>query len=115
MSQTCPTCGKPVDPLRSRFVRVVEGKVVAYDSEVCRAAAETKPTVMPATAVKTRTPATGIPTGISPSLETGPVIEIVKEPTAKTSRSSRSSPRVETPPPIEDGSLDPWNAGDEAH
>jgi hypothetical protein len=28
-------CGKPVDPLRSRHVRVIGGKVAAYCSEDC--------------------------------------------------------------------------------
>ncbi|MBL9014267.1 MAG: HEAT repeat domain-containing protein [Myxococcales bacterium] len=124
---TCPTCQKPVDPLRSRFVKVRDGKVVAYCSAEHMQASETKPTAMPvatgpaAAEKRARTPASGIPAGTSPSLETGPVIEVVKDrkdatapvaakPVAKT---RRSEPRIATPPPIEDGSLDPWNAGEE--
>ncbi len=34
----CPVCGKPVDPLRSRFVRVVGVKVTAYCSAECHQA-----------------------------------------------------------------------------
>lgn len=114
---TCPTCNKPVDPLRSRFVKVRDGKVVAYCSAEHMQEAETKPTAVPVAAVKerTRTPASGIPAGTSPSLETGPVIEVVKDKTApaETKKAARSSPRIATPPPVEDGSLDPWNAGEE--
>lgn len=34
-ASVCPTCGKPVDALRSRHVRVHGGKVAAYCSEEC--------------------------------------------------------------------------------
>ena len=47
-SQTCPTCGKDVDPLRARSVSVRDGKVVAYCSAPCAQAAESRPVVMPA-------------------------------------------------------------------
>lgn len=119
---TCPTCNKPVDTLRSRFVKVRDGKVVAYCSAEHMQEAETKPTIVPPTAKeRARTPASGIPSGTSPTLETGPVIEVVKDKTVPTEtkpadkprKSTRSEPRIATPPPIEDGSLDPWNAGEE--
>lgn len=35
---TCPACEQPVDPLRARHLAVVEGRVVPYCSEPCRAA-----------------------------------------------------------------------------
>lgn len=102
MSQNCPTCGKPVDALRSRFVNVRDGKVVAYDSEACRAAAETRPTQVP---VRARTPAAGVPTAANVQLESGPVIEIIRETSSAAVRQ----------PPVADGSLDPWASGSEAH
>ncbi len=80
MSQPCPICGKPVDAIRSRFVNVRDGKVVAYDSEECRSAAETRPTQIPVSPVARRTPASGVVTHATPPLESGPVIEIVREP-----------------------------------
>jgi HEAT repeat protein/YHS domain-containing protein len=32
----CPVCGKPVDAVRARFVRVVAGQVIAYCSNECK-------------------------------------------------------------------------------
>ena len=65
---SCPSCGKPVDALRSRHVGVRAGKVVAYCSAECLAAQDTRPTA--------------VPKGMTPSLETGPVIEVVRESSA---------------------------------
>ncbi len=53
MNTSCPTCNKPVDPLRSRHVKVRDGKVVAYCSAVCEQAGETKPTAIPRPQVAT--------------------------------------------------------------
>jgi HEAT repeat protein len=75
----CPNCGKPVDALRSRHVGVRAGKVVAYCSAECLAAQETRPTA--------------IPKGITPSVETGPVIEIVKAP-------ATGPVKIEKPEPV---------------
>jgi HEAT repeat protein len=75
MNTMCPTCNKPVDPLRARSVGVRDGKVVAYCSTECARAAETKPTVVPK-----RTPATGVVAAAPFTLDSGPVIEIVREP-----------------------------------
>lgn len=107
----CPTCGKPVDPLRAPAVRVNAGKVVSFCSKECAAAAETKPVKAPVRApsaaegarpakAKTRTP----PTGVADPTDSGPVIEIVHEPasgvvtSASDARSGRASsnPRAET-------------------
>lgn len=63
MNTSCPTCNKPVDPLRARHVKVRDGKVVAYCSAVCVQAGETKPTAIPRPQVAT--------------LDSGPVIEVV--------------------------------------
>ncbi len=126
MSQVCPICGKPVDPIRSRFVNVRDGKVVAYDSEACRSAAETRPTVVPAPVAKRtpatgvvtapaakRTPATGVVTAPAPAmLESGPVIEIVRDPVSAPVAKSKAT--VVAPPPVADGSLDSWGHGDES-
>ena len=48
MTSPCPICGTPVDSLRAPAVGVRSGKVVAYCSRECAAAAETKPTRVPA-------------------------------------------------------------------
>lgn len=111
MSQVCPICGKPVDAIRSRFVNVRDGKVVAYDSEACRSSAETKPTQVP---VSRRTPASGVVAGGSSMLESGPVIEIIREPaSAPVMLVSKTQPvRAVAPPPVADGSLDSWASGD---
>ncbi|HEU4613233.1 MAG TPA: HEAT repeat domain-containing protein [Kofleriaceae bacterium] len=100
----CPTCGKPVDPLRAPAVRVNAGKVVSFCSKECAAAAETKPVKAPVRApsaaegarpakAKTRTP----PTGVADSTDSEPVIQIVHEPasgvvtSASDARSGRAS------------------------
>jgi hypothetical protein len=117
---SCPVCSNPVDPLRSRFVGVRDGKVVGFCSAECAAkggagvpapaaavvqapalaaaaalAAEVDPAAKarpgkgkpPASA---QTPSTGVPIGpprpatpapgVPVSLESGPVIEIIREP-----------------------------------
>ena len=79
---TCPTCGKVVDPLRARSVGVRDGKVVAYCSAPCAAAAESRPV-----SVRVSTPAAGVAFLIPTSADSGPVIEIIREgsvPTART-------------------------------
>ncbi len=113
MSQVCPICGKPVDAIRSRFVNVRDGKVVAYDSEACRSAAETKPTHVP---FPRHTPATGVVAGSS-MLDSGPVIEIIREPAPapvpKPQPVAKTQPtKTVAPPPVADGSLDSWASGD---
>ncbi len=111
MSQPCPICGKPVDAIRSRFVNVRDGKVVAYDTEACRSAAETRPTQVP---VSRRTPATGVVAAGTAMLDSGPVIEIIREPaSAPVLAVSKAKPvQAIAPPPVADGSLDSWASGD---
>src|SRR4051794_7275291 len=101
-ASACPTCGKPVDPLRAPAVLVRDGKVVGFCSKECAVAAETKPTVLPAgdkpaseklQPTKTikrprtepphpplgnKTPPRGVPV-TSKDLDSGPVIEIIRE------------------------------------
>ncbi|HEY3357560.1 MAG TPA: hypothetical protein VGQ83_30190, partial [Polyangia bacterium] len=36
MTPTCPRCGSPIDPLRARAVRIVNGRITAFCSPVCR-------------------------------------------------------------------------------
>jgi HEAT repeat protein/YHS domain-containing protein len=97
----CPVCGKPVDPLRAPAVSVRDGKVVAFCSKECRAQAETQPTKIQPTKIvrmptgegptvartqtpeKARTPSTGVPKSAA-DLDSGPVIEIVREPEEST-------------------------------
>ena len=104
----CPTCNKPVDPLRSRFVKVRDGKVVAFCSPEHMQAAETKPTIVPAASTRARTPASGVVAGNQPPIDSGPVIEIIRD-----AASAPVSKRMQTAPPvIADGSLDSWAHGD---
>lgn len=84
---SCPNCGKPVDALRSRHVGVRAGKVVAYCSAECLAAQETRPTA--------------IPKGMTPSVETGPVIEVVKAPGSGPIAASPSNPSKKKKPKTE--------------
>ena len=60
MTNHCPVCNKAVDPLRSRFVAVRSGKVVAYCSAECAQSqgVERPPVRSPAT------PASGVPTAL---------------------------------------------------
>jgi hypothetical protein len=109
----CPTCGKPVDPLRAPAVRVTAGKVVPYCSKDCAAAAESQPVRIAPTKVvrlpaeeiaktKTKTPAKGVPTGAEG--DSGPVIQVLHEPATGVVTSAadprqgraRSNPRAET-------------------
>ncbi len=109
MSQNCPVCGKPVDAIRSRFVNVRDGKVVAYDTEACRSAAETRPIKLP---VVTRTPAAGVVRVSPPPIESGPVIEIVRDPTPAPVGRQAASRATASAPPVADGSLDSWSVAD---
>src|SRR5690242_18358433 len=84
----CPACDAPVDPLRSRFVGVRDGKVVAYCSAECAAGRPRPAAGRPATGVPVRipTPPAGVPSSAGPpdglggSVDSGPVIEILHEP-----------------------------------
>jgi len=105
----CPTCGNPVDPLRAPAVLVRDGKVVGFCSKDCAVAAETKPIAVP-TAEKlqptktikrprtepphpppgSKTPPRGVPV-TSKDLDSGPVIEIIRE----KSRPAKQRPESE--------------------
>lgn len=95
---SCPVCGKPVDPIRAPAVGVRDGKVISYCSKEHAAEAETKPTIVPSIPKragtdpafripegdqkknkKARTPASGVAQA-TPLMDSGPVIEIVHEP-----------------------------------
>jgi hypothetical protein len=138
---TCPVCDKPVDPLRSRFVGVRDGRVVAYCSAQCAGPAgavggAAGRAVSPASGVPTRiaTPPAGVPAqvsgvpgrtppasdasgpprpvtpapGVPVHLDSGPVIEILHEPTsgvvasapdarADAATTARTEPRARHP------------------
>lgn len=108
----CPNCGKPVDPLRAPAVNVRDGKVIAFCSQECRTAAETKPTrVEPAkpdparamttpaaAAKKMRTPVSGIPQS-AVDFDSSPVIEIIHEPASGVVTSAADARRGHTPAP----------------
>src|SRR5262245_25375887 len=61
MTNTCPACTKAVAPLRSRFVAVRGGKVVAFCSAEC---AQAQGVERPPAPAHPGSPATGIPTAI---------------------------------------------------
>lgn len=107
----CPVCNKPVDPLRARSVGVRAGKVVAYCSAECAAAAETQPVRVPVVAVVPTTagssgvftsaaaPAPAPPAPVKPAApkrtledyDSGPVIEILHEPASGVVTSARDA------------------------
>jgi HEAT repeat protein len=106
----CPTCGKPVDPLRAPAVRVTAGKVVPYCSKECSSAAESQPVKiiptkivhLPAAEIaRTRTPAKGV---AAAEADSGPVIQVLHEPATGVVTSAadprrgraRSNARAET-------------------
>ncbi|MEO8705254.1 MAG: HEAT repeat domain-containing protein, partial [Kofleriaceae bacterium] len=98
----CPTCGKPVDPIRARAVIVRDGKVIAYCSKECAGNAEpSKPHAKPV-----NTPATGTPKRNVRDFDSGPVIEIVHEPVSGVVTSApdrrESVPVVATTPERKD-------------
>ncbi|HTJ42993.1 MAG TPA: HEAT repeat domain-containing protein [Kofleriaceae bacterium] len=43
MNGACPTCGKPIDPLRAPSVKVIAGKITAFCSPACAGRAQTNP------------------------------------------------------------------------
>ena len=94
---TCPTCGKVVDQLRARSVGVRDGKVVAYCSAACAAAAESRPV-----SVKIRTPPAGVAAVIPTTLDSGPIIEIIREgsvPTESAATGKDTKPKADKPAP----------------
>jgi HEAT repeat protein len=123
----CPTCGKPVDPLRAPAVSVRDGKIVGYCSKECAAAAESRPVaapepehqdkLQPTKTIKRprtepphpppKTPPRGVPV-TTKDLDSGPVIEIIRE----ASRPARpSGPLDESAIQIADtGSIDDYIA-----
>ncbi|HUQ08495.1 MAG TPA: hypothetical protein VM261_38655 [Kofleriaceae bacterium] len=56
---TCPSCGKTFDPMRSRHVRVKDGRVMAFCSEACKAADVVA--LPPVMAETTKLPASYVP------------------------------------------------------
>jgi HEAT repeat protein len=63
MTTNCPACNKTVDSLRSRFVGVQDGKIVAYCSAECASRAkpsEPAPPAPPAMVVAVASPAAGV-------------------------------------------------------
>jgi HEAT repeat protein len=102
----CPTCGKPVDPLRARAVSVVDGKVVGYCSADCAAQAGAKASLSGAARAVAATesaPITAVHSGKVPAphtqLDSEPVIEILHEPSSGVVTSARDE-RKPTPLPV---------------
>ncbi|MGN6108323.1 MAG: hypothetical protein ACTHU0_24670 [Kofleriaceae bacterium] len=97
----CPTCQKPVDPLRARHVSVRDGKVVAYCSPECQAVGAARDgRVVAAAATRAATPekpARTPPGGVRASAsaqDSGPVIEILHEPASGVVTSARDERRT---------------------
>jgi hypothetical protein len=119
----CPTCGKPVDPLRAPAVSVRDGKVVGYCSKECAQAAESRPVVVPEAEklqpTKTikrprteppgpppKTPAKGVPVVTSNAvLDSGPIIEIIREKSRPARRADDSAIQI-----ADTGSIDDYVA-----
>ncbi|MDQ3340026.1 MAG: hypothetical protein M4D80_33115 [Myxococcota bacterium] len=98
---SCPVCNKPVDPIRSRFVAVRNGKVTPYCSPECRDSQSSQPVKVPTEALITqpKTPISGTPK-LAADLDSGPVIEILHEPasgvvtSAKDERSTQPTGKI---------------------
>ena len=112
----CPTCGKPVDPLRAPAVGVRDGKVVSFCSKECAEALESKPTpaaapekLQPTKTIKRprtepphpppggKTPPKGVPVTVpasSKDLDSGPIIEIIREATRPAKRADDSAIQI---------------------
>jgi HEAT repeat protein len=126
VTASCPTCGKPVDPLRAPAVTVRAGRIVGYCSKECASAAESKPVAVAAVPASTPTPTSApaptpapaaaaaptpaptpekkpaaspvpiamrrTPAGVvqtpATNADSGPVIEIIREPTAPVVRAT---------------------------
>jgi hypothetical protein len=85
MTTTCPACNKTVDPLRSRFVGVLHGKVVAYCSAECAARTQPAPLAAPPTVVTAMaSPVAGAP---------------VRVPAPSTDVAARTTPPAPPAPP----------------
>jgi hypothetical protein len=101
MTNTCPSCNKAVDPLRSRFVAVRGGKVVAFCSAECAQVQGAAPPATasraapPATASHAVSPATGVPTAI-PTPATGVPIQ----PPAASARTRTPASGIAVGPPM---------------
>jgi HEAT repeat protein len=68
----CPACATAVDPLRSRFVAVVDGHVVAYCSPACASRAQPAAPVLRGAGVA---PSTGVPARIATPVAGVPVAQ----------------------------------------
>jgi len=94
MTTSCPACNKSVDPLRSRFVGVLDGKVVAYCSAEC---ARGGPVATGAAAVAAPTPAAaGAPTAAvvaAPATASA----VATQPAGKPARAASSPAAVAAP------------------
>ena len=100
----CHTCGKSVDPLRARSVGVRDGKVVAYCSAECAAAAESKPTAMvpPPVLLDTRkTPPTGLASKQTPA--TGMAAKRTPSGGVPTAKPGNKTPSTGTKAEIDSG------------
>jgi HEAT repeat protein len=78
---TCPTCGKPLDPLRAPSVKVIAGKITAFCSPVCAGRAITEPTGVPISMVpaKESVQVTAIPPAESKAAKTQAAADDVRK------------------------------------
>ncbi|HSD88607.1 MAG TPA: hypothetical protein VLB44_13860 [Kofleriaceae bacterium] len=125
----CPVCGKPVDPLRAPAVSVRDGKVVPFCSKEHKEQADTQPVKIQPTKVvrlpsnadgveKIAAPSSGVPAAKKAELDSGPVIEIIREPSrpvekiepTKRKRAATDSQAVQI---ADTGHIDDYVTGDE--
>src|SRR5579862_9742592 len=81
-SATCPTCGKPLDPLRAPSVKVIAGRITAFCSPVCAGRAQTDPVVPVAVAPAEKTKPVEKPVAKAAE-RSAPVAAIAQAPTEK--------------------------------
>jgi HEAT repeat protein/YHS domain-containing protein len=123
----CPVCGKPVDPLRAPAVSVREGKVVPFCSKEHKEQADTQPVKIQPTKVvrlpsnsegveKIAAPSSGVPTVKKAELDSGPVIEIIREPSRPVEKSEpprRKRSDSQAVQIADTGHIDDYITGDE--
>jgi HEAT repeat protein len=94
---SCPTCGKPLDPLRAPSVKVISGRITAFCSPVCAGRAETNPVVPVAAPTPTPAPVPAAPAAPVAPMATAPT-EKVASPPFKVDRAPTPTP-TPTPTP----------------
>jgi len=124
----CPVCGKLVDPLRAPAVSVREGKVVPFCSREHKEQADTQPVKIQPTKVvrlpsnaegveKIAAPSSGVPAAKKAEVDSGPVIEIIRDPSVPVAKIEPKKKRAATDSHAvqiaDTGHIDDYVTGDE--